>query len=229
MCRIFINMARWLVLLSVLFLLSGSSAHPHTRLATHSRPKLTVRSQTDKASSSPGNTTITNSDPASLVNVFIGTTNGGHVFPGLLLQRIFVICWFLRRCHSSAWNGESWTRHWFPRKCKVIRFLSFFMRPQVSCIIQQAGYDANPIFNAIGFSQLHDSGTGGVRILGAAKYYTYLQANIFWRTYHYPTLSSGLCLNATHSRPATHPYFSERRYGKSFLMVTNYTHVVVVC
>lgn len=27
---------------------------------------------------------------------------------------------------------------------------------------QQAGYDANSTFNATGFSQLHDSGTGGV-------------------------------------------------------------------
>lgn len=27
---------------------------------------------------------------------------------------------------------------------------------------QQAGYDANPIYNVTGFSQLHDDGTGGV-------------------------------------------------------------------
>jgi hypothetical protein len=81
-------MARWLVLLSALFLLAGSSAH--SRLATHSRPKLNVRFQTDTATAS--NATITDSDPASLVNVFIGTTNGGHVFPGLLLRRIFDSC-----------------------------------------------------------------------------------------------------------------------------------------
>ncbi|KAG1871150.1 glycoside hydrolase family 92 protein [Suillus tomentosus] len=119
-------MARWLVLPSVLFLLSGSSAHPHTRLATHSRPKLSVRSQTDKTSSSPGNTTITDSDPASLVNVFIGTTNGGHVFPGATLP------------HGMVKVGLD-----------------------TDSPGNQAGYDANPIFNAIGFSQLHDSGTGG--------------------------------------------------------------------
>ncbi|KAG1889430.1 glycoside hydrolase family 92 protein [Suillus subluteus] len=78
-------MACWLVLLSALFLLAGSSAHPRMRLATHSRPKLTVRSQTDTATTLPGNTTITDLDPASYANVFIGTTNGGHVFPGATL------------------------------------------------------------------------------------------------------------------------------------------------
>lgn len=83
-------MARWLVLLSALFLLAGSSAHSRMRSVTHSRPKLTVRSQTDIATAS--NTTITDSDPASFVNVFIGTTNGGHVFPGLLIRHIFDFC-----------------------------------------------------------------------------------------------------------------------------------------
>jgi hypothetical protein len=72
-------MARWLVLLSALFLLAGSSAH--------SRPKLTVRSQTDVTTASN-----TDSDPASFVNVFVGTTNGGHVFPGLLIRHIFDFC-----------------------------------------------------------------------------------------------------------------------------------------
>jgi hypothetical protein len=44
------------------------------------------------------------------------------------------------------------------------------MTPLLSDIIQQAGYDANATFNATGFSQLHDSGTGGVRAPSAAKY-----------------------------------------------------------
>ena len=74
-------MARWLVLLSALNSLASSSAH--------SRPRLTARSEIDTATTSSGNTTI--ADPASYVNVFIGTTNGGHVFPGLLPHRILVL------------------------------------------------------------------------------------------------------------------------------------------
>lgn len=117
-------MARWLVLLSALFLLAGSSAHSRMRSVTHSRPKLTVRSQTDIATAS--NTTITDSDPASFVNVFIGTTNGGHVFPGATLP------------HGMVKVGLD-----------------------TDSPGNQAGYDANATFNATGFSQLHDSGTGG--------------------------------------------------------------------
>ena len=33
----------------------------------------------------------------------------------------------------------------------------------VSPILQHAGYDGNATYNATGFSQLHESGTGGVR------------------------------------------------------------------
>ncbi|KAG2122899.1 glycosyl hydrolase family 92-domain-containing protein [Suillus bovinus] len=120
-------MARWLVILSALFLSADSSAQSHTRLATHSRPKLTVRSQTDTASSSPANTTIIYSDRASYVNVFIGTTNGGHVFPvGATLP------------HGMVKVGLD-----------------------TDSPGNQAGYDADATFNATGFSQLHDSGTGG--------------------------------------------------------------------
>ncbi|CCM06181.1 uncharacterized protein FIBRA_08423 [Fibroporia radiculosa] len=65
-------------------------------------------------------------DPASLVNLFIGTTNGGHVFPGATLP------------HGMAKPGMD-----------------------TDSPGNQAGYDANPIYNATGFSQLHDQGTGG--------------------------------------------------------------------
>lgn len=66
------------------------------------------------------------SDPASLVNMFIGTTNGGHVFPGATLP------------HGMAKVGMD-----------------------TDSPGNQAGYDANPEYNAWGFSQLHDQGTGG--------------------------------------------------------------------
>ncbi|KAG1749718.1 glycoside hydrolase family 92 protein [Suillus paluster] len=117
-------MARWLMLLSALCLLAHTSAHSLTRLAAHSRPQLTVRSQTDTATTLSRNTTIT--DPASYVNVFIGTTNGGHVFPGATLP------------HGMVKVGLD-----------------------TDSPGNQAGYDANSTFNATGFSQLHDSGTGG--------------------------------------------------------------------
>ncbi|KAI5118656.1 hypothetical protein M0805_002576 [Coniferiporia weirii] len=66
------------------------------------------------------------SDPLSLVNAFIGTTNGGNVFPGATVP------------HGMVKVGmDTDSPH------------------------NQAGYDANPSFNATGFSQLHDSGTGG--------------------------------------------------------------------
>ncbi|THV06347.1 glycoside hydrolase family 92 protein [Dendrothele bispora CBS 962.96] len=65
-------------------------------------------------------------DPASLVLPFIGTTNGGHVFPGATLPHGMV---------KTGMDTDSPGNH--------------------------AGYDGNSTFNATGFSQLHDSGTGG--------------------------------------------------------------------
>jgi len=72
-CQNFPTMAGWLVLLSALCLLAGSSAHSRSRLA--------ARSETNTAMTSSGIIT----DPASYVNVFIGTIDGRHVFPDLLL------------------------------------------------------------------------------------------------------------------------------------------------
>ncbi|KAF9060398.1 glycoside hydrolase family 92 protein [Rhodocollybia butyracea] len=65
-------------------------------------------------------------DPASFVLPFIGTTNGGHVFPGATLP------------HGMVKVGMD-----------------------TDSPGNQAGYDANATFKATGFSQLHDTGTGG--------------------------------------------------------------------
>ncbi|KAI0030576.1 glycoside hydrolase family 92 protein [Vararia minispora EC-137] len=65
-------------------------------------------------------------DPSSFVNLFIGVTNGGHVFPGATLP------------HGMAKAGMD-----------------------TDSPGAQAGYDADPQFNVVGFSSLHDSGTGG--------------------------------------------------------------------
>ncbi|CAL1712506.1 unnamed protein product [Somion occarium] len=65
-------------------------------------------------------------DPANLVNLFIGTTKGGHTFPGATLP------------HGMLKVG-----------------------PDTNSPDNHAGYDANPIWNFVGFSQMHDDGTGG--------------------------------------------------------------------
>ncbi|KAI8996644.1 glycoside hydrolase family 92 protein [Trametes punicea] len=74
------------------------------------------------------------SDAASHVNLFIGTTNGGHTFPGATLPHGMV---------KVGMDTDSPGNH--------------------------AGYDANPIYNATGFSQLHDDGTGGAVPLSLFK------------------------------------------------------------
>ncbi|KAH9919561.1 glycoside hydrolase family 92 protein [Fomitopsis serialis] len=77
-------------------------------------------------------------DPASLVNMFIGTTNGGHVFPGATLP------------HGMVKVGMD-----------------------TDSPGNQAGYDADPTYNAWGFSQLHDQGTGGGVSLSNFKLWPY--------------------------------------------------------
>ena len=58
-----------------------------------------------------------NSDVGSLVNLFIGTTNGGHVFPGGFswLSSVHVVI-TVHRCHTSPWDGQSGVGHWFSGK-----------------------------------------------------------------------------------------------------------------
>ncbi|GJJ11429.1 hypothetical protein Clacol_005662 [Clathrus columnatus] len=65
-------------------------------------------------------------DLAKFVNLFIGTINDGHVFPGATVPHGMV---------KAGLDTDS------PGN--------------------QAGYDSNPYYNATGFSQLHDDGTGG--------------------------------------------------------------------
>ncbi|EPS96935.1 hypothetical protein FOMPIDRAFT_62080 [Fomitopsis schrenkii] len=77
-------------------------------------------------------------DPASLVNMFVGTTNGGHVFPGATLP------------HGMVKVGMD-----------------------TDSPGNQAGYDADPAYNAWGYSQLHDQGTGGGVSLSNFKIWPY--------------------------------------------------------
>ncbi|KJA21326.1 glycoside hydrolase family 92 protein [Hypholoma sublateritium FD-334 SS-4] len=84
------------------------------------------------------------SDPASLVNNFIGTTNGGHVFPGATLPHGMI---------KVGMDTDSPGNH--------------------------AGYDADPVFNVTGFSQLHDDGTGGSIPLSNFKIFPFLECSTF--------------------------------------------------
>ncbi|KAF9259596.1 glycoside hydrolase family 92 protein [Marasmius fiardii PR-910] len=83
-------------------------------------------------------------DPASLVLPFIGTTNGGHVFPGASLPHGMV---------KVGMDTDSPGNH--------------------------AGYDADPKFNVTGFSQLHDSGTGGAVPLSNFKVWGFTDCTSF--------------------------------------------------
>ncbi|KAG9227041.1 hypothetical protein CCMSSC00406_0010003 [Pleurotus cornucopiae] len=84
------------------------------------------------------------SDPASFTNLFIGTTNGGHVFPGATLPHGMV---------KAGMDTDSPGNH--------------------------AGYDADPQFNVTGFSQLHDSGTGGAVPLSNFKIFPFAECSSF--------------------------------------------------
>jgi putative alpha-1,2-mannosidase len=84
------------------------------------------------------------SDPSSYVNPFIGTINGGHVFPGATLP------------HGMVKVG-----------------------PDTDSPGAHAGYDGDPEYNVIGFSQLHDSGTGGAFPLSNFKIWPFAQCDSF--------------------------------------------------
>ncbi|KAK2466575.1 hypothetical protein APHAL10511_001437 [Amanita phalloides] len=83
-------------------------------------------------------------DPAQYVLPFIGTTNGGHVFPGATIPHGMV------KVGMDTNSPEN-----------------------------QAGYDGNPAYQATGFSQLHDSGTGGGASLSNFKIFPILQCPSF--------------------------------------------------
>ncbi|KAL5497692.1 hypothetical protein ACEPAH_2623 [Sanghuangporus vaninii] len=104
----------------------------------------------DSMQTNPRTRTIDESDPLKLVNPFIGTTNGGNVFPGATIP------------HGMVKVGMDTGN---------IFFLPFPIP------LQQAGYDANSTFNAIGFSQLHDSGTGGGVPLSNFKLWPFASCN----------------------------------------------------
>ncbi|KAF9059872.1 glycoside hydrolase family 92 protein [Rhodocollybia butyracea] len=91
-------------------------------------------------------------NPAEYVLPFIGTTNGGHVFPGATLP------------HGMVKAGLD-----------------------TNSPDNQAGYDANPMYDAIGFSQLHDSGTGGWATLSNFKIWPYASCPSFTECPTHPT------------------------------------------
>ncbi|KAF5368241.1 hypothetical protein D9757_011215 [Collybiopsis confluens] len=83
-------------------------------------------------------------NPIDFVLPFIGTTDGGHVFPGATLP------------HGMVKAGMD-----------------------TNSPGNQAGYDADPQFLPIGFSQLHDSGTGGSASLSNFKIWPFASCPSF--------------------------------------------------
>ncbi|KAH9922159.1 glycoside hydrolase family 92 protein [Amylocystis lapponica] len=100
--------------------------HSGALLLSSSSVLLAIHQRASASVTGGGHLDASISDPASYVNPFIGTTNGGNVFPGATLP------------HGMAKVGMD-----------------------TDSPYNQAGYDSNATYNAIGFSQLHDSGTGG--------------------------------------------------------------------
>ncbi|THH06986.1 hypothetical protein EW145_g3696 [Phellinidium pouzarii] len=110
------------------------------------------------------------SDPLSLVNVFIGTTNGGNVFPGSTVPHGMVKVGMDTDSPHNVCDSDSDTysvRALTPADPSI----------ESPLIRQQAGYDANATFNATGFSQLHDSGTGGGVPLSNFKLWPFASCN----------------------------------------------------
>ncbi|CAA7263424.1 unnamed protein product [Cyclocybe aegerita] len=112
-------------------------------ITTVSRTTVQTTASTIPGAPQPsGIPTIT--DPSSLVIPFIGTTNGGHVFPGATIPHGMI---------KAGMDTDSPGNH--------------------------AGYDGDPKFNVTGFSQLHDSGTGGSIPLSNFKLFPFLQCSTF--------------------------------------------------
>jgi len=72
-----------------------------------------------------GPATIHAIDPLNYVDLFIGTTLGGHTFPGNfyanVIPSLFSYSVFsLFRGHSTSWHGESGNGHGLVRQCKLL-------------------------------------------------------------------------------------------------------------
>ncbi|KAG6836178.1 hypothetical protein H0H93_010583, partial [Arthromyces matolae] len=99
-------------------------------------------------------------DPSSFVLPFIGTTNGGHVFPGK-----FII--LLGICYAEELQGAT-----LPHGMVKVGM-------DTDSPGNHAGYDADPQYNVTGFSQLHDDGTGGAVPLSNFKVWAFPTCSTF--------------------------------------------------
>ncbi|KAF5364126.1 hypothetical protein D9756_000963 [Leucocoprinus leucothites] len=113
-------------------------------LVWHSAVKAQSSSSVVSSARPPQETFAPITDPASLVIPFIGTINGGHVFPGATLPHGMV---------KAGMDTDAPGNH--------------------------AGYDGDPKSNVTGFSQLHDSGTGGAVPLSNFKLFPFAECSSF--------------------------------------------------
>ncbi|KAF9259619.1 glycoside hydrolase family 92 protein [Marasmius fiardii PR-910] len=140
---------------------------------------------TENATTNPSVSSRLIEDPASFVLPFIGTTNGGHVFPGATLPNGMI---------KVGMDTDSPGNH--------------------------AGYDADPRWYATGFSQLHDSGTGGVRpFLVPIVLFAFYASS---RAYHSRTSSSGQSLTARHLKHVE-PLRGHGGYREKFFRIASYS------
>ncbi|KAG6916146.1 hypothetical protein DXG01_008297 [Tephrocybe rancida] len=100
-------------------------------------------------------------DPASFVLPFIGTTNGGHVFPGKAAPRI--LGGIQAKLHTGATIPHGMVKAGMDTDSPG----------------NHAGYDGDAQFNVTGFSQLHDDGTGGSVPLSNFKIWAFPQCGSF--------------------------------------------------
>ncbi|KAJ3571669.1 hypothetical protein NP233_g3599 [Leucocoprinus birnbaumii] len=104
-----------------------------------------------------GSPTIT--DPASFVLPFIGTSQGGNVFPGVSSSNPF-------ENHAQAFSGATLPHGMVKAGLDVDKD-------------NWGGYSADPSALATGFSQLHESGTGGDKPLANFKLWPFSECPSF--------------------------------------------------
>ncbi|KAL4242836.1 Peptide-N(4)-(N-acetyl-beta-glucosaminyl)asparagine amidase [Abortiporus biennis] len=128
------SQAKTACIIAFLFITVSTNAASPTSLSTVALSSSSASFST----SAPAPTISSIRDVTSLVNLFVGTTNGGHTFPGATLPHGMV---------KAGVDTDSPGNH--------------------------AGYDGDPQFNATGFSQLHDDGTGGAVPLSLFKLWAF--------------------------------------------------------
>lgn len=100
--------------------LISTVTNPSTSV-THTTPSSSILTSLPPAPTQSSN--VSASNPVSLVNLFIGTTNGGHVFPGACHNSLAHatetnLIHGTHRSYTAPWDGQSGNGYRLSRKCK---------------------------------------------------------------------------------------------------------------